>query len=177
MFLSLRLSHWHSHPSWDELSWWQGLQYLIVSCRSTISTDTLMVIYWWSMKAMLVNCAVHMIERSCLLEPKSHFSNEEVTKYFINFSGIFCITWIIICPVVHNVFYHKTTPHCKSWEHIEAQLPYDSMGLHQYRFSHSSMTIPFGKLYAQVVVVILFPTEYKQWRTEYVSNIITTRKP
>ena len=28
-----------------------------------------------------------------------------------------------------------------------------------------------------VVVVILFPTEYKQWRAEYMSNVITTRKP
>ena len=28
-----------------------------------------------------------------------------------------------------------------------------------------------------VVVVILFPTEYKQRRTEYMSNIITTSKP
>ena len=27
------------------------------------------------------------------------------------------------------------------------------------------------------VVVILFPTEYKHWRTEYMSNIITTTKP
>ena len=25
-----------------------------------------------------------------------------------------------------------------------------------------------------VVVVILFPTEYKQWKTEYMSNITTT---
>ena len=31
--------------------------------------------------------------------------------------------------------------------------------------------------YVVVVVVILFPTEYKQWRAEYMSNIITTRKP
>ena len=28
-----------------------------------------------------------------------------------------------------------------------------------------------------VVVVILFPIEYKQWRAEYMSNIITTREP
>ena len=28
-----------------------------------------------------------------------------------------------------------------------------------------------------LLVVILFPTEYKQWRTEYMSNIITNRKP
>ena len=28
-----------------------------------------------------------------------------------------------------------------------------------------------------VVVVILFPTEHKQWRTEYMSNLITIRKP
>ena len=28
-----------------------------------------------------------------------------------------------------------------------------------------------------VVVVILFPTEYKQRRTEYMSNIIATSKP
>ena len=28
-----------------------------------------------------------------------------------------------------------------------------------------------------VVVVILFPTEYKQWKAEYMSNIITTMKP
>ena len=27
-----------------------------------------------------------------------------------------------------------------------------------------------------VVVVILFPTQYKQWRTEYMSNITTTMK-
>ena len=27
-----------------------------------------------------------------------------------------------------------------------------------------------------IVVVILFPTEYKQWRTKYMSNVITTRK-
>ena len=28
-----------------------------------------------------------------------------------------------------------------------------------------------------VVVAILFPTEYKQWMIEYMSNIITTMKP
>ena len=29
----------------------------------------------------------------------------------------------------------------------------------------------------EVVVMILFPADYKQWKTEYMSNIITTRKP
>ena len=33
-----------------------------------------------------------------------------------------------------------------------------------------------GKNYSLQAVVILFPTEYK-WKTEYMSNIITTRKP
>ena len=28
-----------------------------------------------------------------------------------------------------------------------------------------------------IVIVILFSTEYKQWRTEYMSSIITTMKP
>ena len=28
-----------------------------------------------------------------------------------------------------------------------------------------------------IVVVILFPREYRQWRTKYMSNVITTRKP
>ena len=33
-------------------------------------------------------------------------------------------------------------------------------------------------MYSQIVVVVfLFPTEYKQWRTEYISGIVTTMKP
>ena len=33
------------------------------------------------------------------------------------------------------------------------------------------------RLIIVVVVVILFPTEYKQWTIEYISNIIRTRNP
>ena len=40
-----------------------------------------------------------------------------------------------------------------------------------------TITCLFGAAEKVVVVVILFPTEYKQWRREYMSNIITTRKP
>ena len=42
-------------------------------------------------------------------------------------------------------------------------------------FIHVECCISMGKCKKDaVVVVILFPTEYKQWRTEYMSNITTT---
>ena len=53
------------------------------------------------------------------------------------------------------------------------------MIIYQLKYNSSSIAVAaaIAVVVVVVVVVILFPTECKQWRTEYMSNSRTTRKP
>ena len=75
------------------------------------------------------------------------------------FTDTVVIIWLILCQRSNHAWYGLI-------DHID--LPsINHIITYSQRFS----------VLVMVLVVILFPTEYKQWRTKYMSNIITTRKP
>ena len=69
------------------------------------------------------------------------------------------------------IFHHAVIIQ-KSNSHIQIPM----MGLHQYKiYDGGSICSDIVKIL--VLVVISFPTEYKQWMTAYMGNSLTTRKP